>query len=227
MGIVDRLRSRFQRESRQAAVALADEGDALRLEGEEEKAEAGLQTEARQFAGGLADETALIRDIVALHSAKYTLIRGFAATNSMTVRLANAKKRLFTNLLQGGKRVRTFARSKAAGLAGGGISADFDRKLRLWVGEQEKELQMLESEMMIQIKENEERLAQTAPVIDQNRQIRGKLKEFSSILGRQIGLLTNMKTNLLRKIRAEMRELQDAKAALSAEVAESRTQRGY
>ncbi len=226
-GFIEGIKSRLKRASQDAGAAVAEESEALRLEGEEEREEALVQTEVRAFAGGLAAETALIRDIVALHSAKYTLVKGFAATNSMTAKLSGAKRRLFNNLLQGGKRIKAVTRSKVAGLAAGGISANFDRNLQLWLGEQQKELQMLESEMLLQIKENEARLAEATPVIDQNRKIRDKLGEFSSVLGKQNSQLSIIRINLMRKIKAEQRELQDAKAALSAEVAESRTQRGY
>ncbi|MBI3036781.1 hypothetical protein HYY73_03465 [Candidatus Woesearchaeota archaeon] len=222
---IERIRSRFDNAGRDEGAAVSEETEALKLEAKEEQEEAAVASEVGAFKGGLLAEDALIREIAGLHNAKFTLVRGFMAASGMTTRLAAAKKRLFGALLQGGKRVKTAVRASAARAVVGGISPSFQRDMELWLNEQRLELQRLSNEVALQIKENEQRLAEVSPLLEQNKKIRGKLEEYSGILGRQNQELGSIKGNLIKKLAAERRELQLAREGMEAELAALREQR--
>lgn len=223
--LVKQIGNRFRRESRDVGAAVKEETKALALEQQEEQEEVAVASEVNTFKGGLLAEDALIREIANLHNAKFTLVRGFTAASAMNAKLSVAKKRLFSNLLQGGRRISTSLRSKAAGAIVGGISPTFQREMGLWLQEQQKELQLLANETALQIKENEQRLAEVSPLLEQNKKIVAKLGEYGRILGKQNQQLGGMKGNLLKKISAERRELQLAREGLETELAALREQR--
>ncbi len=217
--------NKFKRAQNDSKKAVADEDEALTLEQQEESDQTKVSTEVRAFSLGLNDEAAILKNIAAMQASKYSLVRVFATTTTATRNLGAAKKRLFSNLVQSGKRISTLtSRARFGGAVA--ISPSFGREMKLWLQEQQKELELMSSQVALDIKEEEEEAAAVSPVLEKNRQIRAELAAYSTLLGKENMQLGVIKSSLLRKIRSEQKELELTRDALKNEIDDLRLQRG-
>lgn len=216
---ISSIRNRFKRESADTGKAVRKESEALSLEVQEEAIEAQVQSEVRDFSASWGREVALLKDIAAMQSSKYTLVRGFSAIGAAKRNLSNAKKTVFGSVVRGGKRIQMLTRRAVVGATGvSAISPRFAADMKSWVQEQQKQLEFLANEVSLQINENKQRAAQISPILEKNQAINAKLKEYLTMLRRQNSKLALARVNILREIADEKRELEDSQTALQAEI---------
>ena len=213
------IRNKLRRGSVDTTKAVQEESEALKLEVQEEQEEVVVQKEVRGFSASWRREAALLKDLAAMQSAKYSLVRALSVVSRAKRNLSDAKKKIFSNLIRSGKRVQTLTRRAMIGATGvAAISPRFAADIGSWVTEQQRELQLLAREVEIQINENKQRAADINPIMVKNKQIREKLNEYLGVLGRENMQLSAARTNILKEIRKERKEMEDARMALQQEI---------
>jgi hypothetical protein len=216
---ISKIKNRFRKESKDVNKAFSEESKAEQLEISEEKIDTKSQSEVKDFGATWTKEALLLKDLQAMQFSKYSLVKVFGRLNVAKRNLSAAKKRVFSNIKNKGKNVKNLAQRAAIGATGvASIDPSFGKKLESWVLEQQKQLQLLSHEVELQIKENEEEAASVNPILEKNKQIRGKLGEYQKLLGRQNRDLGSIKGTLLLKVRKERDEILDSQKALQLEI---------
>ncbi|MBI2141511.1 hypothetical protein HYU16_03750 [Candidatus Woesearchaeota archaeon] len=201
---------RLGRERADAAVATKDETVV-----EKEQAEATADIEA--FRGGLRAEAGLLRDLAGLQSRKYGALRLIETANAANARISAAKKQLLSTLSVGRKRIAILSRKARIGFSGATVvDPAFGQKMSLWEQEQAKEIQLLEREVAIAIREEQQEAASVGPVIQLNKEIRGKLKEYQDVLGAE-------DRRLIDAVNMELQEIRNSRDSIARERDELRT----
>ncbi len=217
---VKRVLGRLNREG-------ADIAQATQAEVAVEREEAQATADIEAFKGGLLAEDRLIRELGGLQTKKYTALKVVSAAHATLSKLSVGKRQLLGRLSVGRKRVGTLYSRVRLGVGGGAIiDPGYAQKVALWEQEQAKGLQLLAKETALAVQQEEQEAISVGPIIQVNKEIRAKLKEYDRLLleeDRRLIDAVNMEVQEIKNSRDQYARERDA---LTAEVQNLRQQRG-
>lgn len=220
MAWANRIFGRLKREGADTAAASKAE---VVVEREEAEATADIQA----FEGGLLAEDRLIRELGGLQRRKYTAVRIVSTAHAASSKLSIARRQLLGTISAGRKRIANLGMKARIGISGATIiDPGFGQKMSLWEQQQAKEIQMLERETALAIQEERQEAASVGPIIQVNREIRAKLKQYNDLILEEDRRLIDAVNMEMEEIRRSRTQLAEEKDALNTEIQSLRQQRG-
>lgn len=221
-----------------AIKAVESEQKGVRIEVVEEGLEVIVQKDLVQFYNSWRKEIGLVRDLGFMVNAKHSLVRALDLANKARRNLSNAKKQVFSNIANSGKRMVMLTRIQAARATGQGVRAGtavakglmapglepvqqrgfnyrgFAERLNKLSTLQKNQLQLISREVALQIRENQETAAASNPILKKNDQIKFKLTELRELIDAEGKALLDFKNRLMDEIRKEKMEIEEEQKGL-------------
>lgn len=205
----------------------ADTAAAITQEAGVEEEEAAATADIVAFEGGLLAEDRLIRALGGLQRKKYTALRAVSAAHAASSKLSIARRQLLGRLSAGRKRLANLGMKARVSFSGARIiDPGFGQKMALWEQQQAREIQVLERETALAIQEERQEATSVGPIIQVNKEIRAKLKEYSDTILAEDRRLIDAVNKELEEIRRSRAQLAEERDALNTEIQNLRQQRG-
>jgi len=236
------IKNLFNKEVRDTNRAVREDARLSRLENQEEHQEAEVKKELGAFFSSMKREGLLMKDLTALETTKYSLVRALNAFDAAKRNLSTAKKKVISTISIRGRTIANVTRTQAAkgmgqaarggaaiarglmapGLAPGGgprfDNAAFSDNLQRYTEVHKRHVQLLANEVAVQINENRQEYAKANRLIDKNGEISKKLHEFESLISGQTSELNKARDELLAEGRKERLELRQAQWSYNDEL---------
>jgi hypothetical protein len=170
------------------------------------QAEARTGEDLQAYQGGLATEAGIHKDLGLLLGKKYTADKLLVQAHAGLAKLKQAKAAVNGKVQTGWANVRNYLSTAAARATSRG-SVSVERDLNFLRVQQEQQIALLERETEITIRDAQAEEKMLAPIIQANKQIRDKLKEWQEVIG-------NEDRRLLDAANAEIAEIRRSQDAI-------------